>query len=764
MFRIYDAIARCGRATHAVFPGCPGSEARVPLTEPIVFIDLETRGRCDLRQRGGRLYAADETSELLCGVAIVVSPPAPTRARPYARVYAWAPWPGPVDDGPDAGNVPPWAGTWPNPLGESTEPAPILSTFGALLKSDSPPQPVLDALARGAKIVAHNAHGFDRHVWTGLGLPSGGGWLDALDRCRRRGLPGALDAIGTQLYGRGKEPGGKRLMMRHSLPQKPRAGSGEREGKFIDPSPAALQALLRYCARDCMLLAAMWLDEDLGADHVDDLVLGAHERIDDRGVPVDIDLAGRIATVEARYAREAEARAAAYGVGGTLLRGAPALRIWCRERGVEMPDVTSASVEAVLASDSTPMAVRDVLQARLAVARVAGGKLASLIQRTGPGDSRYRGAAAYWGAHTGRWAGRGVQMQNFPRPIEGLDVDWLVANLDEIPAEAARRKVTVAAIVAAILRAVVCAPEGKLLAVLDWSAIEARMLLWLADDEAGLDVYRAFDAGTGPDPYRAQAADLYSIETDAVTKTQRQAGKIAVLACGYQGGVGAVARMAAKSKIDLEAAGVDPSRVVESWRDSHPAVAGRRTGKTLDRDDGTQVILRRGGLWKAYDKAARRIASGEALVAYAGKCEFRVGRGMHLIVELPSGRELVYRDARVEDTVSRYSGKSRPTVTYTSPHGMRTALYGGLIAENITQAACRDLLGEAMVRVERTGAGVPGSPEVVLHVHDEIVAECDEGEAEADLNWMRAIAAEAPVWAPGLPLATSGNVGKRWAK
>lgn len=712
---------------------------------PLAFIDLETRSRCDLRIHGGRRYAADPSSEILCAVAVLVYP------NGEAHVHGWGPWVGPQPDDVS------WHTEWPELTGGDGL-APVSLTFHPYRAEDYPPSLVIEAVRQGAPLIAWNAHGFDRHVWTGTGYPEGlGGWVDALDRARRRGLPGGLDACGARLYGVGKDAGGKRLMMRHSLPQKARGGA--MEGSFIDPAPASLTAILRYCARDALLMAAIWHDEDLGAEHVDDDVLAVHEAIDERGVPIDLELAGRLAMAEARHSREAEARASALGVSPTVLRSSPALRSWLRGEGVVVEDVTSSTIEGVLqrarAGEIGNAGVVDVCTARMSVARVAGGKLIALASRSGPGDARYRGWAAYGAAHTGRWAGRGTQLHNFPRPreIDGkpLDVEEVIADLERLPEVAARLGLTVAETIAAVLRAVVCAPPGYVLAVLDWKAIEARGLLWLADDDDGLDVYRR-----GLDPYKMQAVPMFGVAYDEVTGTQRQAGKLGVLACGYQGGQGAVERIAAKSRISLLAMGLDAQTIVDGWRDANPLVAGRRTGKTLEREDGPPIVLRKGGLWKALDRASK-IATDGGGSAVAGRCEFR-REGPHLVIELPSGRTLVYRDAAVETVINRRSGRARPTVTYTNPHGMRVALYGGLLSENVTQAVCRDILAENLVRFER--AGLP----VVLHVHDEIACQVFADRGASALAEMRAMAEEPPPWAAGFPLATSGAYGPRWGK
>lgn len=706
-----------------------------------VVLDFETRSLANLPTTGGRVYAAHPSTELLCGVAVVLSDNS-------VDVHAWSPWPGPIA---------PRHGWW-CPAPRAGAPFDTAHWHPVQLGQDDPPTAVLEALEQGAPLVAHNAHGFDRHVWEGLGLPAPvGGWRDALDRGRRRGLPGRLEAIGQSLYGQGKDNAGRKLMLRHSIPQRPRKPGAKPPG-FLDPAGAALTAIIRYCARDALLLAAFWLDEDLDAEHVDDDVLAVHEAIDERGVPIDLELAARLAETEARLAAAAEKRAAAHGVGGTLLRAPPALRLWLAEHaGVELEDVTGQVVRQALARPDLPAVARDVLEARLTVARVTGGKLAALAARTDE-DSRTRGTLAYWGAHTGRWSGRGPQPQNFPRPIDGFDAAAALEVLEahgpeglirHLGAESARLSKPAGQLLGALLRSVVTAPSGRLLATVDFAQIEARALLHLADAQTALDVYRR-----GGDPYRVLAAEVFRVAEADVQRHQRQIAKVMTLALGYGGGVGALERYAAKVGVDLVAAGLTSAELVEAWRDAHPAVAGTRTGKVLERLDGSEAVMRRGGFWKALARAAKRAIDAGGTHEVAGTAWLM--DGPHLVCVLPSGRPCVYREARIQELPSKWeAGKLRKAITYASPRGGRHSLYGGLLAENVTQAYCRDLLAEALVRLEL--AGLP----VVLHVHDEVVCEVEWPD---QLTEVRQIAEQRPPWAAGLPIATDGSVGRRWSK
>lgn len=388
---------------------------------------------------------------------------------------------------------------------------------------------------------------------------------------------------------------------------------------------------------------------------------------------------------------------------------------------------------------SLPEDVRTVLEARLAVARVTGGKAAAL-QRRVCADGRLRGSLVYWGAHTGRWTGRGFQPQNLPRPVKGLPVD---AWAPDAPALAEELDVPLADVLGSMLRGVLVAPDGWQLAIVDYASVEARGLLWLAGDEDGLEVYRR-----GEDPYIRAAAGIFEIPEAEVTSTQRQAGKVAVLACGYQGGVGAFARMA--GAYGLDTSGLDVQGIVDAWRDQYPLVAGRRKGR-WETPDGRWVTTRKGGLWQDVRGAAWAVTRG-APPMVVGRCEWSLVDG-HLVCTLPSGRPLVYRDARVEEVDSAWGGRVQG-LTYAGPRG-RTSTYGGKLVENLTQAVCRDLLADALVRLEAQGV------RVVMHVHDEIIAEVQGPEG---LRAVEAAMLAAPAWAAGFPIGVEGHLAARYGK
>ena len=336
-------------------------------------------------------------------------------------------------------------------------------------------------------------------------------------------------------------------------------------------------------------------------------------------------------------------------------------------------------------------------------------------------DERLRGMFMYHGAGTGRWTGRIVQLQNLPRGTFP-DVDWaieLFRNHDLDMLSMFYGDVTPAA--ATCLRGMLIPAEGHDFVCADYSSIEGRVLAWLAGEESALDVYRS-----GRDPYKVAAAAIYHTSYDEVTKAQRQRGKVAELACGYQGSVNAFNAMAVNYGVNLPEDEV--REIVGKWRDSRP------------------VTVR---FWYSLEKACTRAVEEPGSVWTCGKIRFKVSDGF-LKMRLPSGRVLWYASPRIalkemswgeQKAVVAFDGVDSKTRKWGQQY-----LYGGLLAENATQATARDLLVNGMFAVE--AAGYP----IVLHVHDELVAEVEK------------LMCRLPDWGKDIPVKAEGWRGKRYKK
>jgi DNA polymerase len=597
---------------------------------------------------------------------------------------------------------------------------------------EPPPEELFALVASGVPVVAHNAFGFDRFIWESLAWPNPK-WIDTLPIARLSGLPGSLDGIGEIVLGRPKDKEGRRLALALSRPDR-------RTGLLPPVLPAALARVKQYCASDVGLLADAW-PTLYGAIDVEADVRATDLAINDRGFAFDAALAHAVIDCEARLVRDLQ-RAAP--VSGKVLASHAQLRRWLATAGVHVNDIRRGTVEELLDDPDLADDVRRVVVARLASSTVTSNKLRAALRRLGT-DGRLRDTLVYHAAHTGRWGGRAFQPQNLPRGIKSLDINAaiegaLARDIDGLGELAAAAGASVGEVLATLVRSCVYAPPGRVLGVIDYASIEARALAWLSRDEEALAGYRR-----GECPYKIMAATLFGIELAQVSKEQRNLGKVPVLGAGYQMGAERLETYSLAFNIDWTSLPVTPAHVVEAWRDAHPLVAGSRTGDVYEGH-----VLREGGLWRGLEQAALRAAAGEHIEISCVAWD-RVGSAV--TCTLPSGRKLVYPGAQAEPMPTRW-GKAKTTFSYLH-HGQRIGTYGGKLTENITQAVCRDLLADALVRLEHRGFPA------VLHVHDEVVSELS---CVAELDEMKAIMSSVPTWAEGLLLGVDGYAEARYRK
>lgn len=419
------------------------------------------------------------------------------------------------------------------------------------------------------------------------------------------------------------------------------------------------------------------------------------------------------------------------------------LKDWLRKEGVDVESVDKASVRALLEMELDPN-VRRVIEIRQEAAKSSTAKLEAMTLRTSA-DGRSRENLLYHGASTGRWSGKGIQLQNLPRPslkgrqiltafeaLKAKDPAWL-----EIFTDKKGKTYPALSVVSDMLRGMVTAEPGAELARADLSNIEGRVLAWLAGEEVKLDRFRAFDAGTGPDIYRETAALILGIPVEDVTDEQRQAyGKVPELFLGFGGGKGAF--LSAAALYGIEATDDEAEGIKVGWRGLHP--------KTVQ-------------FWWDLDAAAMDAVRNPGRAFAAGPIQYAV-KGSIMWCRLPSGHLLSYVDPQIREVTTPW-GAQRDAVTYMGVDSKtrqwsRHKGYGGHWAENVTQAVARDFMAEGMLRVEARGWPI------VLTVHDEIISEVPAGTVTA-----QEYAAEMsvlPAWAAGLPVAAAGEVSWRYGK
>lgn len=620
-----------------------------------LFVDVETYSEADIAACGAYKYAADATTRLL--------------------LVAWSVNGGPVEQADTAHGE-----ALPDAIREAlTDPGVVKKAWNAAFE----------------RAVMRHMLGVDSPATQ---------WEDTMHLASRCGRPLSLDQCGKVLgIERPKMTEGRRLIRLFSTP----SNLKEREGDW--------EAFKAYNRRD--VEAEIDIDRKLDGT----VRVPAWEReteltdwaINGRGVLIDTEMATRAA---AMYEKER----AALKDELTRLTGldnpnsASQLKGWLSEQtGREVASIDKKAMGAVTDGASADVARAAALRAELG--KQSCTKFAAAVAAAGK-DGRVRGLTQYYGAvRTGRWAGRLVQVQNLPQnKISDLDYARELVKAGDV--EALRFDYgVVTPVLSELVRTMFVAPEGQTLGVCDYSAIEARVVAWMAGERWALDVFR----GDGK-IYEATAARMYHVPVREISKhdPRRQKGKIAVLSLGYGGGVNALEAMGG-AKMGLTES--EMSQVVKDWRRANPAIVT---------------------LWGMLEAAARRaLFMGRAETVRGIVMEMRRG---DLVVTLPSGRELCYANFGVDGKTARmiYDGQNQVTRQWGN-----LETYGGKMTENLVQATARDLLAVTLVRLERAGY------RTVFHVHDEAVCELDAGHT---LDGMRKIFETPPKWARDLPLRAAG--------
>jgi DNA polymerase bacteriophage-type len=373
------------------------------------------------------------------------------------------------------------------------------------------------------------------------------------------------------------------------------------------------------------------------------------------------------------------------------------------------------------------------LELRLSGAQAAAAKIDALLARAAD-DNRVRGAFRYHGAATGRWAGEGVQPHNLKRPVvEDLDAAvTAVATGDYQHVRSLYPRPL--AVVGDCSRAMICAAPGKVLIGADFSAIESRVLAWIAGEQWKLDAYRRFDATHDPrdEPYCETACRIFRVPSGSYTKNspERSVGKVCDLAFGYMGGLNAWRKFEPDRFIDDEVRNFN-----NEWRAAHPAIKR---------------------FWYDANRAALTAVRERGRVARCGRIAFK-STGAFLLLKLPSGRKISYPQPRaVGDQERQHVVFADNAAGQFKDCRNGNGAYGGLWTENVVSGIARDLLAEAMLRIE--AAGYP----IVLHVHDEVVAEVPED--FGSLEEFTKLMTRKPTWALDLPIAATAWTGKRYCK
>lgn len=540
------------------------------------------------------------------------------------------------------------------------------------------------------------------------------------------GLPGSLGPL-TKALGFGAEKAkqavGTDLIRLFSVPQT----SGKyKDQRWVEPwdEPEKWEQFKEYCAMD--VVAEMAVCEELIDYPLLDSeweVYAVDQAINDRGVLLDMG----IVKTAARLAREQKTKIMAELRDLTGLENpnsAEQLKGWLTEKlGKNVTTIAKDNVKALLTEASGD--VKQVLKLRSRSSLSSVAKYTSAARRV-CADGTVKGSLQFNGAsRTGRWAGRGVQVQNMPR--NGIEL-LHEAREDLLTGDAELLEMVYGSVnhlLRELTRTMFIARPGNLLAIADYSSIEARLTAWYAREDWRIDVFN----GHGK-IYEASAAGIYRIPIEEVTSDQRQTGKVAELALGYGGSVGALKQFGA-DKMGFD--DYELAEIVNAWRKANPNVVK---------------------FWYKLEEACLLAMTHNKVVRFRGLVIRK--RPKALEITLPSGRSLLYQNAVLAD------GKfGRPEIRYqewgAGGWGW-TNTYGGKLTENVVQATAADLMRDALIKCEY--GGIP----VVMHIHDELVADVPEVVAEASLNRMIGIMRDAPAWAEGVPLDADGFTQKFYSK
>lgn len=546
---------------------------------------------------------------------------------------------------------------------------------------------------------------------------SPGSWHCSAVQAAMLALPRSLEGVGTVLgLDEQKMKEGKELIRYFCLPCKPTKSNNGRRRNLPEDDPDKWKLFKRYCVRDVEVEKAIrhkmhnfpMPEKEMELYRLD-------QEINDCGVKVDREMVIQAVSCDLLH-REIVTQKAYELTGLENPNSISQIKSWLGEKGMEVENLSKKAVEDLITE--TDGNVQEALKIRLLLAKTSVKKYEA-IERSLCSDGRVHGLLQFYGANrTGRWAGRLVQVQNLPQNhMKDLELarklvkqgrlEDLELLYDSIPN-----------VLSELVRTAFVPKTGCRFIVADFSAIEARVLAWLAGEQWRLDVFC-----THGKIYEASASAMFQVPLEEITKGSplRQKGKIAELALGYGGAAGALVSMGA---IEMGLTQEELPELVSTWRRANPHITK---------------------FWWDVDAAAIR-AVKEKIQTKVGGIVFDYHSGI-LFVTLPSGRRLSYVKPGL--ALNKF-GRSGLTYEGVGESGKwcRLETYGPKLVENIVQGTARDLLAEAMLRLRNRGFSI------VMHIHDEAVLEVPEG--DSSVEEICSIMAEQPEWVVGLPLRADG--------
>lgn len=585
------------------------------------------------------------------------------------------------------------------------------------LTKDELPQNILDALLDEKVLkTAFNAQFeivcISKHFNLELDVSQ---WQCTMIHALTLGLPGYLAGVARAMkIEEQKDTAGTALINYFSKPCRPTKANGQRTRNLPEHDPERWSQYIKYNRQDVIVEKA--IKKKLAKFPIpqrEQKLWELDQKINSTGVKSDKQMV--LNAIEIDKTESETLMAEAKEITGLDNPNSTAqLRKWIINQGVEMPNVQAGTVERLI-NEVDNKQVKRALEIRQELSKTSIKKYHSL-KVTRCNDGRIRGLLQHYGANrTGRWAGRLAQVQNLPGiDMKAADLDVarsLVANNDYDTFKLLYR---VSDTLSQLIRTALIAEKGSRFIVSDFSAIEARVIAWLANETWRLDVFK----GHGK-IYEASAAQMFNVPIESVTRENglRAKGKVAELALGYQGSVGALKQMGAESMGMSEE---EMGEITKSWRAANPNIVK---------------------FWYDVGNAALRAVKDKAVVSLQYGLQFSYESGI-MFIRLPSGRRLAYVRPRIKKNKF-----DREAIFF---DGVRSeeSTYGGKLVENIVQATARDVLADNLLKIDSLGY------KIVFHVHDEIVVECEYG--KGSLAEIEQVMSEPIEWAPGLPLSADG--------
>jgi DNA polymerase len=693
-------------------------------------LDFETRSAVDLKRAGAHRYATDPSTDVWCACYSLDDDP----------VKVWRP-------------------------------------------GDPCPPEIALAQIEGWTIAGWNV-AFERLIWAGVCTPRYGWPTPALKQfddtaaaAAAMGLPrnlgDAARALGSEHE---KDDSGHRLMLQMAKPRRPRKGEATDKLLWWDDEER-ISKLIAYCGEDVAAEREMRrLLIPLPAAERETYLFD--QRMNDRGVKLDMALVRAMRRVTEQAKEDLDARMSE-ATGGAVTACTQVARIvaFIDGHGENIPSLAKAALSEALDDPFMPDDVRTVLELRQSAAKSSTAKLDSMRDCVSR-DGRARGLHLYHGASTGRWSGRLIQPQNFPRGTGTVD-DPEAAAPDFLTGSAPWVALSYGDPMSAVsdmLRACMVASDRHRLLAADFANIEGRVTSWLAGEDWKLDAFRAADEGRGPGLYELTASGIFNCAVEGVTKAQRQVGKTAELALGFAGGVPAFHAFAKIYRTDMAQAydSLKASVDGETWEKAERAhirwsKEGILATDVMSREawiasDVTKRMWREKhpattDWWNQLDAAVFFAVVHPGEIVHCGRLSYVVRNGF-LWCRLPSGRCLAYGSPDVRQVATPWGEKmATPTalgVDSVTKRWRRFPLTRQILSENPVQAVARDCMRDGMLRCER--AGYP----IVLTVHDEAVA--DTPNDFGSLAEFERLLSDMPAWAEGLPVVATGFEAQRYRK